>query len=94
MSESQIMKLDDLLSRITPEVYQTLQDAVATGRWPDGRRLDDEQRALCLQAVIAWGERHLPADQRVGHIPRPPPVSCGGEDEDESQKPRPLQWRS
>jgi uncharacterized protein YeaC (DUF1315 family) len=88
------MMLDDLLARITPEVYQKLQDAVATGRWPDGRRLDEAQRALCLQAVIAWGERQLPAEQRVGHIAQQPHAHCGSQGEDGSREPRPLQWRS
>lgn len=88
------MMLDDLLARITPEVYQRLQEAVATGRWPDGRRLDETQRALCLQAVIAWGERRLPAEQRVGHIAQRPHTHCGGASEDGSREPRPLQWRA
>ncbi|MFZ5653631.1 MAG: DUF1315 family protein [Pseudomonadota bacterium] len=88
------MTLDELLARITPEVYRTLQEAVATGRWPDGSRLGEEQRALCLQAVIAWGERQLPPEQRVGHIPQRPHAHCGGQEEDESREPRPLQWRS
>ncbi|MAS40791.1 MAG: hypothetical protein CMK33_03650 [Porticoccaceae bacterium] len=88
------MMLDDLLARITPEVYQKLQEAVATGRWPDGRCLDETQRALCLQAVIAWGERHLPAEQRVGHIPQRPHAHCGSPGEDDNREPRPLQWRS
>ena len=87
------MTLDDLLARITPEVYETLQQAVATGRWPDGGRLDDDQRALCLQAVLAWGERHLPPEQRVGHIPQRPHPHCGGTGEEPAGEPRPLQWR-
>lgn len=88
------MTLDELLARITPEVYQTLQEAVATGRWPDGSRLEDDQRALCLQAVIAWGERHLPPEQRVGHLPPQPHPQCGGEVEVAAAEPRPLRWQS
>lgn len=88
------MVLDELLARITPEVYETLQQAVATGRWPDGSRLDDDRRALCLQAVIAWGERHLAPEQRVGHIPPRPHLHCGDTGEGPPDAPRPLQWRS
>jgi uncharacterized protein YeaC (DUF1315 family) len=29
-----------------------------------------EQRELCMQAVIAWEARHLPPEDRVGHIDR------------------------
>lgn len=88
------MILDELLARITPEVYETLQQAVATGRWPDGSQLDGDQRALCLQAVIAWGERHLAPAQRVGHIPARPHQHCGGTGEEARDAPRPVQWRS
>ena len=87
------MTLDDLLAHINPEVYETLQQAVATGRWPDGSRLDDDQRALCLQAVLAWGERHLPPEQRVGHIPQRPHPHCGDTGEESPDAARPLQWR-
>ncbi|MBK8131917.1 MAG: DUF1315 family protein [Gammaproteobacteria bacterium] len=86
------MDLDHLLAHITPEVYATLKQAVETGRWPDGNRLDDEQRGLCLQAVIAWGERHLPAAERVGHIPSRPHTHCGGEGEMSAAEPQPLKW--
>ena len=38
--------------------------------WPDGRRLSPEQREETMQAVIAWGEMHLPPHERVGYIDR------------------------
>ncbi len=88
------MTLDDLLAHITPEIYTRLQQAVAIGRWPDGSRLDAEQRALCLQAVLAWGERHLLPEQRVGHIPQRPHPHCGGAGEETADESRPLQWRA
>lgn len=88
------MTLDELLTQITPEIYETLQQAVAIGRWPDGARLDDEQRALCLQAVIAWGEHNLTPEQRVGHIPARPHPHCGGSGDEANDAPRPVQWRS
>jgi uncharacterized protein YeaC (DUF1315 family) len=87
------MDLDHLLAHITPAVYATLKQVVETGRWPDGSRLDDEQRGLCLQAVIAWGERHLPAAERVGHIPARPHAHCGGAGEVSAAAPQPLKWR-
>lgn len=87
------MDLDHLLAHITPAVYETLKQAVETGRWPDGNRLDATQRGLCLQAVIAWGERNLPAGERVGHIPARAHPHCGGSGEVADPAPRPLQWR-
>jgi len=52
----------------SPEVYENLKRSVETGRWPDGRPVTAAQRENALQAVIAWGERHLEPEQRVGYI--------------------------
>jgi uncharacterized protein len=57
-----------LVKTMTPDVYQRLARAVAVGKWPDGTVLTTEQRHDALQAVIAWGELHLPASERVGFI--------------------------
>ena len=64
------MTFDELIDSITPETYANLQRAVELGKWPDGTRLTPEQRANCLQAIIAYGERHLPEEERVGFIDR------------------------
>jgi len=64
------MDFDSVLAMMTPEVHEGLRSAVEIGRWPDGTRLSAEQRALCMQAVIAWEARHLPPEDRAGHIDR------------------------
>jgi uncharacterized protein YeaC (DUF1315 family) len=64
------MNYRDYVENLAPEVYERLKRAVETGRWPDGRPVSPEQREHCLQAVIAWGERHLPPEERVGYIDR------------------------
>ena len=63
------MNLDDLIRSLTPEVYENLKNAVATGRWPNGRKLEAGQRELCMEAVI-WYENtnDIPSEQRVGYI--------------------------
>lgn len=38
------MELDDLLSVMTPEIYQRLATAVELGKWPDGVSLTPEQK--------------------------------------------------
>ena len=60
--------LETLLSAITPEIHAQLKEAVALGRWESGDKLTDEQRSLCLQAVIAYDEKYLSPDQRVGYV--------------------------
>ncbi|MDP2225861.1 MAG: YeaC family protein [Moraxellaceae bacterium] len=60
--------LEKMLAALTPDLVQSFKRAIEIGKWPDGRRLTDEQRATCMQAVIAWEHHHLPEDQRVGYI--------------------------
>ncbi|MEZ5507129.1 MAG: DUF1315 family protein [Gammaproteobacteria bacterium] len=64
------MTLDEMIASINPETYEALKRAVELGKWQDGSRLTPEQRANCLQAVIAYGERNLPVQERVGFIDR------------------------
>jgi uncharacterized protein YeaC (DUF1315 family) len=58
----------ELISNITSDVYESLKLAVEIGKWPDGRKLTQEQKELSLQAVIAWEMKNLPEDQRTGYI--------------------------
>jgi uncharacterized protein YeaC (DUF1315 family) len=60
----------DLIEKMDEPTWRSLRRAVETGRWPDGRRLRPEQTELCMQAVIAWEQRHLPAEQRTGYVER------------------------
>lgn len=76
----------DRAATISREVYDNLRRAVELGRWPDGRRLSAAQRQTSLQAIIAWETRHLPAEQRSGHIEKP---DCAT-DTDAQQ---PVNWR-
>lgn len=57
-----------MLSALTPDIVAALRLAIEIGKWPDGRKLSAEQRATCLQAVIAWEHKNLPEDQRIGYI--------------------------
>ncbi|AYA40085.1 DUF1315 family protein [Xenorhabdus nematophila] len=52
------MKLDDLLSAMTPEIYQRLVQAVELGKWQDGIPLTPEQKEHSLQAVMLWQAKH------------------------------------
>lgn len=61
---------DKLVGSLNPDVYERLKRAVETGRWPDGREVTAVQREHCLSAIIAWGERNLPLEERVGFIDR------------------------
>ncbi|MCO7624096.1 YeaC family protein [Pseudomonas guariconensis] len=57
-----------MIENITPEIYESLKLAVEIGKWADGRKLTPEQKALSLQAVIAWEMKNLPEEQRTGYM--------------------------
>ncbi|AIR61796.1 YeaC family protein [Cedecea neteri] len=50
--------LDEMLSVMTPEIYQRLATAVELGKWPDGVALTQEQKDNSLQLVMLWQARH------------------------------------
>src|SRR5690606_21371124 len=52
-----------MLRNISPEVYESLKTAVELGKWADGRKLTQEQKELCLQAIIAWEMDNLPEEE-------------------------------
>ncbi|MBJ3813940.1 DUF1315 family protein [Shimwellia pseudoproteus] len=52
------MNLDDMITSLTPEVYQRLATAVELGKWPDGVALTAEQKENCLQLVMLWQSRN------------------------------------
>jgi len=58
----------EMIENITPDIYESLKLAVEIGKWPDGRKLSQEQKELSLQAVIAWELQNLPEDQRTGYM--------------------------
>ncbi|RZV52824.1 MAG: DUF1315 family protein, partial [Pseudomonadales bacterium] len=49
--------------------YQNFLRAVETGKWPDGKPVQDKQKALMLQAIIIFENQHLPPEQRSGFMP-------------------------
>lgn len=64
------MNFDALIDSITPETYQSLLRALELGKWADGNRLTPEQKEHVMQAIIAYGEKNLAVQERVGYIDR------------------------
>lgn len=50
--------LNQLITSMTPDIYQRLVLAVETGKWPDGVALNSDQKDHCLQLVMLWQARH------------------------------------
>lgn len=84
------MQFDDVIASMSPEIYQNMLRAIETGRWPDGRAVTDAQREHCMTAVIAYGERKLPEQERVGYIDRgvkDEGEMCGSDHDHDDEKP-------
>ncbi|MHA8114192.1 YeaC family protein [Kosakonia cowanii] len=52
------MNIDEIVSNMTPEIYQRLATAVELGKWPDGVSLTPEQKENSLQLVMLWQARN------------------------------------
>lgn len=74
-----IGSVQELLDSLTPDMYKNLKQSVELGKWPTGGALTEEQKSLCLQAVIAYEQKHLPPEQHTGYIPPKKHTHCGSE---------------
>jgi uncharacterized protein YeaC (DUF1315 family) len=84
------LNIEQLLASLTPEIVQNFRRAIEIGRWPNGQALTADQKATCLQAVIAYESQHLPPEQRTGYVP--PKQPCADKSP-ESDSESPLKWR-
>lgn len=82
------MDIETFVRRLNWPEYETLKRAIELGKWPDGRRLAADERELLMSALIAWESRHLPEEQRTGHIERP---DCEHAPEEHGDT-APLKW--
>ena len=56
----------ELVSRITPDVYERLKEAVALGRWSEEQRLSPQQTEQCMQLIILYEAHHVDTEARIG----------------------------
>lgn len=82
------MNFQQLIEAIDPQIYEQLKRAVEIGKWANGERLTAEQREHCLQAIIAYDQKHKPEAERVGFIPHKAHSHCGGS----GDVAKPLKW--
>lgn len=85
------MDFEQLIQSIDADIYQRLKTAVELSKWPSGEALTAEQKALSMQAVIVYENKHLGPSERSGYIePRKPGACAHGDDEQEA----PLRWET
>lgn len=63
-----IMKFEDLVTSMTPTIYENIKRAVELGKWPNGLKLTDEQRNTCMQAIIAYDNKNTKREEQTGYI--------------------------
>ena len=83
------MNYQEMIDTLSPEMYERLRQALETGKWPDGRSLTNQQKEDTMQAVIAWGNKHLPPERRIGYIDRGHKTGEVCDDPEET----PLNWQ-
>jgi uncharacterized protein YeaC (DUF1315 family) len=65
------MSFDEVLQSLTPEIIVSFRQALELGKWPDGRLMTTEQKALCMEAVLKYEAIHqVPEAERLGYIDR------------------------
>jgi len=84
------MDYQQLIDSMTPEIYRNLVRAIEIGKWPDGKPLSAQQREDVMQAIIAWGQAHLPEAERVGYIDKRHKAGDVCDDPEE----QPLSWKN
>lgn len=90
------MDYETLIARMDANTCESLKRAIEIGKFPDGRRLTDDQRALCMEAVLTWEIRHLPPEQRTGYIDRGSKSAgetCAGDDHRHDEQPLNIRHR-
>lgn len=65
------MNKQDILNSLNPEIIAKFRTAIEIGKWENGTKLTDEQRATCMQAVMVWEHEYLPTEERTGYIEKP-----------------------
>lgn len=58
----------DVIGNMQPDVYQQLKESLELSKWPNGTPLTQEQKEHCMQAIIAYEHRNLPANQHTGYV--------------------------
>lgn len=64
------MNIDQVAQAMTAQIYESFKAAIAIGKWRDGSNLSEEQREICMQAIIAYEYKNLPEEERVGYLPQ------------------------
>ena len=57
--------IDELVGRMSPEIYERLKEAVALGRFNEQERMSEELLGQCMQLLILYEAHHLESHERT-----------------------------
>lgn len=65
------MDFQTLVAEMNPDIYQNLKTSLELGKWPNGERLTEDQKELCMQAIIVYEhQRTMDEKDRTGFVER------------------------
>lgn len=82
------MSFDQVAADLSAEVYEQFKLAIELGRWPDGKKLSDQQKQICLEAVLRYEQKNLPPEQRTGYIPPKKQTDCAPPEQEQT-----IRWK-
>ena len=85
-----MMDVDKMLQAMTPDIHDSFKRTIEIGKWPNGEVLSQQQKETCMEAIISYGERYLPEQERVGYIDRGAKAAGALCDDDIDETP--LKW--
>lgn len=59
------MDIINLVENLSEDMYIRLRHAAETGRWPEGTKVDEEQKQSAMQIVMAYQAKKLLSDQMM-----------------------------
>ena len=58
--------IEELIGRMSSEIYERLKEAVSLGRFNERERMCKEQLGQCMQLLILYEAHHLESHDRTG----------------------------
>ncbi|MFT7559688.1 MAG: hypothetical protein ACI93R_001601 [Flavobacteriales bacterium] len=80
--------IETVLEQLNPELIERFKTAIELGKWPDGNPLTEQQKSTCMQSIIWYEHKHLPASERSGFVP-PKETPCG----DDNSNDQAIKWK-
>lgn len=62
------MNYESLIDQMTPEIYQQIKTSLELSKWPNGTALTQQQKEICMEAIIAYELKNVPENERTGYF--------------------------